>query len=206
MAVVGATIGYSLMQTPVYEASIKMIIGQKQSGAFEGLGSEIPGLQQLTITMTEAVETRPVAEAVVRELNLEMSAGVLLKNLSAEQIGNTQFIEVSYTDSDPERARRVADTIGEVFSRQVSEVSPSTNAIAATVWEHAEVPKDPVSPNLPLNCLLALVVGATLGVGLAFLLEYRDDSWRSPEEAEQVSGVPTFGVIPRYKVPKAKKG
>jgi capsular polysaccharide biosynthesis protein len=35
-----------------------------------------------------------------------------------------------------------------------------------------------------------------LGTGLAFLLEFMDDSWRSPAEAEQVSGVPTFGVIP----------
>jgi capsular polysaccharide biosynthesis protein len=40
------------------------------------------------------------------------------------------------------------------------------------------------------------MVGAVLGTGLVFLLEFMDDSWRSPEEAEQVSGVPTFGVIP----------
>jgi hypothetical protein len=36
-----------------------------------------------------------------------------------------------------------------------------------------------------------------LGVGLAFLLEYLDDGWRSPEEVEQISGVPTYALIPR---------
>jgi capsular polysaccharide biosynthesis protein len=52
--------------------------------------------------------------------------------------------------------------------------------------------------------LLALVAGGALGVALAFLLEYLDDSWGSPEEAEQISGVPTFGVIPTFKVSKAR--
>jgi capsular polysaccharide biosynthesis protein len=52
---------------------------------------------------------------------------------------------------------------------------------------------------------LALVLGGMLGAGLAFLLEYLDDRWRSPEEAEQVSGVPTLGQIPRFEVSEGKR-
>jgi capsular exopolysaccharide synthesis family protein len=36
-----------------------------------------------------------------------------------------------------------------------------------------------------------------LGIGLAFIMEYLDDSWRSPDEVERISGVPAFGVIPK---------
>ena len=46
------------------------------------------------------------------------------------------------------------------------------------------------------------MIGAVLGVALALLLEFLDDSWRSSEEAEQVSGVPTFGAIPAFAVVK----
>jgi receptor protein-tyrosine kinase len=56
------------------------------------------------------------------------------------------------------------------------------------------------------NGLLALAVGLIIGVGLAFLLEYLDDSWDSPEEMEQVSGAPTFGIIPEIKASKSQKG
>jgi hypothetical protein len=35
---------------------------------------------------------------------------------------------------------------------------------------------------------------------MAFLLEYLDHSWRSPEEAEQITGVPTVGIIPEFKI------
>jgi capsular polysaccharide biosynthesis protein len=45
-----------------------------------------------------------------------------------------------------------------------------------------------------------------VGITLAFLLEHLDDRWRSPEDAEQVSGVPTFGVVRTFNVPKARKG
>ncbi len=38
-----------------------------------------------------------------------------------------------------------------------------------------------------------------LGIGLAFLLEYRLVSGlHSPERLEQLSGVPTFAVIPEF--------
>jgi capsular polysaccharide biosynthesis protein len=49
------------------------------------------------------------------------------------------------------------------------------------------------------------LLGSLLGVGLAFLLEYVDDSWTSPDEVEEVSGVPTFGVIPAFGVSASKR-
>lgn len=204
----GAIVGFSLAQTPMYEASITILIGQERgSGTPGNLGSDVQGLQQLTQTMTEGVNSRPVAEAVIQQHDLRMTPEDFLEDyLSVEQINATQFIQVDYRDPSPERARLVANTVGEVFSEQVSEISPSANDVTATVWELAEVPDEPVSPNLVLNAGLALVIGLMFGVGLAFLLEYLDDSWRSPEEAEQVSGVPTLGVIPEFAVSKGKKG
>jgi capsular polysaccharide biosynthesis protein len=42
-------------------------------------------------------------------------------------------------------------------------------------------------------------------VGLAFVLEFLDDHWRSPGEVEQVTGVPTLGIIREFKVAKNRK-
>jgi capsular polysaccharide biosynthesis protein len=190
----GAAVGFSLAQTPMYEASIKMLVGQERGT------NEIPvgvyDLQQLTQTMAEGVNSRSLAEATIRQLGLQMAPEEFLANLSVEQVPNTQFIQVGYTDPSPERAQRVANATGKVFSEQISEVSPSASAITATVWDPAVVSDYPVSPNPLRNGLLALMLGLMLGVGLAFLLEYLDDSWRSPEEVEQISGVPTIGIIP----------
>jgi capsular polysaccharide biosynthesis protein len=193
----GAAVGFSLLQTPIYQASIMILVGQG-SGVAEN-PERVGALEQVTKTMTEGVESRPVAEAVIRELGLEIGQGDFLNNLTAQQIPDTQFIQVNYTDTSPERASQVANTTGEVFSDAVAEVTPENQVLTATVWERAVVPSEPVSPQPVRNALVALVLGLILGTALAFLLEYLDDRWRSPEEAEEISGVPTFGVIPEFK-------
>lgn len=198
----GTVVGVSLSQTPQYEASIEILIGQARGIGETPQDSAV--LQDLTPTMAELVYSRRVAEVVIQQLGLETTPSDFLANASAEPMPDTQVIQVSYRDPDPERARLVADTIGEVFSEQVAQISPDASNLTATVWEQAVVPSEPVSPNPVQNGFLALVLGGMLGMGLAFLLEYFDDRWGSPEEAEQVSGFPTYGVIPEFEAPKDK--
>lgn len=204
----GLAVGGSLLlQQPTYKASIKLLVGQsQQSSANQGnLGGEVQGLQDLTGTVTELVKSRSIAEAVIQKLGLQMDPETLLNNLDAEQKPNTLLVEVSYSDTDPERAQKVANAVGEEFSKRLPQINPSANTIVASVAEQAVVPDSPVSPRPLRNGFLGLVLGAMLGIGLAFLLENLDDSWRSPEEVEQISGVPTFGVVPEFWIPKNKE-
>src|SRR5215211_5793163 len=103
----GATVGFSIAQPPKYEASIKIIVGQ--GGKLTQDPLEEAGLRDITDTMVVAVDTRPVAEGVIRELGLEKTPKEVLEDMSVQRIGATQFIEVTYTDTDPERAKRVAN-------------------------------------------------------------------------------------------------
>jgi capsular polysaccharide biosynthesis protein len=194
IALTGASVGYSFMQPPVYESSIKILVGQERGIAEQPI--DVGGLQDLTKTVAEAVSSRPIAQAVIEQENLRTDPGTLLDNLQVTAIEETQFVAVSYRDSDPQRARRVVDAVGDAFSARFAEENERGSVITATVWEPAGPAGAPVSPKPLRNGLLALMIGAVLGTGLAFLLEFMDDSWRSPAEAEQVSGVPTFGVIP----------
>jgi capsular polysaccharide biosynthesis protein len=173
LVLVGIAVGYTLVQTPMYEASIKILVGQRQEeGASPNLAGDVEGLQQLTKTLAEAVDSRLVAQAVIKQLNLKITPERFLENLEVQQIPETQFIQVNYKDSSPETASLIANTIGDVFSGLISEVSPDAHDVTATVWERAAVPDAPVSPNLALNISLALVLGLALGLGLVFLLEY----------------------------------
>jgi capsular polysaccharide biosynthesis protein len=143
------------------------VLGQKQdSDAPINLGADIQGLQQLTQTMAKAVGTCPTAEELIQELKLHEPARDFLGDLSVEQTGATQFLEISYKHTDPEQGKGIFNSPRDEFSEQVSDVSPTTNAIAATVWEQATVPDTPVSPNPAGERLLALMVETTLGMGL----------------------------------------
>jgi capsular exopolysaccharide synthesis family protein len=65
--------------------------------------------------------------------------------------------------------------------------------VLSTAW----VPDTPVSPNVPLNLAIALVVGLFLGSALAFVRDYFDDSVKSKDAVEKVTGVGTLGLIPK---------
>jgi capsular polysaccharide biosynthesis protein len=58
--------------------------------------------------MSEAANSRLVAETVIDQLNLQMTAEEFLEDhLSVEQVPETQFIQINYEDSSPESARYV---------------------------------------------------------------------------------------------------
>ena len=203
---VGASVGFSLLQTPVYVASTKILVGQDTGGDQQAnLAGSVEGLQQLTQTMVEAINSRPVADAVIRRLEVQTTPRTLLDNLTIEQIGETQFIQLSYEDTDPERASSVVNAVADVASERISQASTGASNLTATVWERATVPSAPVRPEPVRNGLLALGLGLMLGMGMVFLLEYLDDSWRSPEEVERVSGMPMFGVIPNFEEAKSRQ-
>lgn len=62
--------------------------------------------------------------------------------------------------------------------------------------DRATPPGGPSSPNLPLNVVLALTMGLTLGIIAAFLIEALDDRLTSPEDVESKLGIPALGIIP----------
>ena len=60
----------------------------------------------------------------------------------------------------------------------------------------ARTPGGPAEPNIPRNLGFAFVLGLTSGIGLAFLLEGIDNTVRTPEQAQAISGLPSLGMIP----------
>ena len=161
----------SLNQTPTYEASIKTLVGQKSQ---ENGPILIPLANDtdLTLTVANVAKTLPVAQAVVEQLNLpELSAREVLENMMVEPEPGTLFVNISYKDSDPQRAQLIANAIGQVVSEKASEGSVGTYAITATVWAPAKLPQNPVSPNPVRNMLLALAMAlATWGLMVGLLI------------------------------------
>jgi hypothetical protein len=137
-----------------------------------GSGEQIKTLEfwePLAQTMIPAIDSRPVAEDVIQRLGLRMEPAELLDSLSVEQLEGTSFLRLRYEDTDPERAKLIANTVGEVFSEFISGRS---SQLTATVWEKAAVPVTPVSSHPLRNGLFTLVIGLGLCGGLALALPH----------------------------------
>lgn len=72
-----------------------------------------------------------------------------------------------------------------------------TRAGGIEVLAPADEPDSPVSPNTVGNLVVGALIGLLGGIGLAFAVEYLDDSVGSKEQAERLTNLPTLGVIPK---------
>ncbi|MFN0112736.1 MAG: GumC family protein [Blastocatellia bacterium] len=62
--------------------------------------------------------------------------------------------------------------------------------------QRAEIPIVPVKPNKALNIGLSLLIGLALGVGLAFFMEYLNNTINTAEDVERIVQLPALGGIP----------
>ena len=56
-----------------------------------------------------------------------------------------------------------------------------------------------VKPNKELNMAVALVLGLMIAIGLAFMLEFLDNTLKNTEDIEKYLDIPVIGVIPNAK-------
>ena len=64
------------------------------------------------------------------------------------------------------------------------------------IVDSARPPSYPIEPNIPRNLLFAAVLGLASGIGLALLLEGLDNTVRTTEQAQMISGIASLGMIP----------
>jgi len=257
----------SRSMTPIYRASATLLVNQARQSPFPNY-QDILSSERLTKTYAERLTKRPILEAVIGDLGLDMSLKQLTKKINVRPVRDTQLIELSVEDSNPGLAMEIANKIPEVFiqrdeamqmerfaaskeslSKQLvalrSDIEATQQAISALqspdspadraelaglqntlaqyqnsyasllqsyeeirlaevqtmdtliIDEPAAVPREPIRPRILLNTLLATVVGCMVAVGVAFLIEYLDDTVKTAEDVEQVMGLTALGIITR---------
>ena len=67
------------------------------------------------------------------------------------------------------------------------------------IIEQAQIPLKPAGPSKHLTIILALAMSSFLGVMLAFMFEYIDQTFKSPQDIEAFLDIPLLGSIPRKK-------
>jgi non-specific protein-tyrosine kinase len=96
---------------PVYQAKVTMMIKQSSSVPLMDYTSILTG-QDLTMTYCELLKTRPLLEIVIANLGLDISTDDLIDEmLGTNLIPETQLLELTVEDTDPQRASDLANEI-----------------------------------------------------------------------------------------------
>ena len=148
---------------------------------------------QLVNSYQVLCKTDRVLGQVVQKLNLPYSVNALKGMVSVGSQSDTEIIRIFVTDTDPQMAQLIANTVSEVFQKEVADIMKMDNV---QIIDEAQLPAAPTGPDRTKYLLIGVLLGLAAGVGLSFLLEYMDQTIRNKEQLQELLAVPTLGMIP----------
>ncbi len=157
--------------------------------------SQISNLYQQKITMELQLETYRTQERSLADAIKQYEGK--LTNLP------TKEYELARLTRDRELANNIYIMLSE--RREEARISEAEKVGNMRVIDKAEMPKKPVSPRKQLNLAIGLMLGLTMGLGLAFFLESLDTSLKTPDEVEKKTGLTIIGSIPRIRATKGSE-
>ena len=131
-------------------------------------------IQSELATLSDKLERE--IKRLVGAVKIEESPQYLL--LKREADANRQLYEVLL--------KRLKETV-------LTESLPRSNI---QVVDPAQPSQSPIRPRKGMNLLLSVIVGLTMGAGLAFFFEYLDNTIKGPEDIERVIAAPLLGIVP----------
>lgn len=195
----GAIYNFVLI-TPVYQANTTLMVnGSKGISASDivsnfDLGS-INMSQKLVVTYGEIVKSRIVLEQTIDKLGLDESYEELLSKITSAPVGSTEILKISVNDEDATRAAEIANTISDVFVKEVMRILKVNNV---ETIDRAIPINRPININTTLSLTISLFLGLMISAFVAFLLEYLDNTLKTSQDVEKHLGLVMIGTIPDF--------
>ncbi len=180
--------------TPVYTASATLMITRPAS-ATPTASSDIAFGRQMASTYQDIIRSRRILNIVAEDEMIPYNSDGLRGMVQVSSLGGGELIDISITDADPVLASYIANIVSRVFMDQVGVI---IRGAYVTVLDEAPVPRAPSNPLASRAVIIrTFAVGFMFAVGLAFLIDYVDQSIKDPEEAENLLGLPVMGFVPK---------
>jgi succinoglycan biosynthesis transport protein ExoP len=193
-----------------------------QNGQIQQIKAQLNDLQRQKAQMSERYGDRhPEMQKVnasladvQRQLDLETSKGLqsirneyeralleertLSQNLDAAKVDvqdlSRKNVSYSVLEREAESNRGVYDAL--LQREKELRVSSTSRANNVRVVDRAEIPGAPLAPTGRRTWLLAVVVGLAAAVGVAYGLDYMNDTVKTPEDVSEHLKLPFLGLVP----------
>lgn len=188
--------------TPVYEAETSLFLGKEKDsvGALSFMDMETNS--QLIADYRELIKSRMVSEQVIADMGLDMDWETFVDRVSITVLSDSRLFKIAFKSSNPQLAADVTNQLAQVIMTKAADV---INVKNIQVIDTALVPTVPVEPQKSRNVMMAALLGIMAGVGIIFLMEFMDHTFKKPEDVERLLGLPVLGTVPKFAGEKREK-
>ncbi len=147
----------------------------------------------LTKDYIQLVQSRPVVEEVISNLNLNRSYEEVLRQMTFSNPSDTRILVMTAEDPDPVLAKDIVDEFAKVARTNISTIMKTEEP---SVVELGYITNRPVSPNLLKNVIIGVLLGIFVMSAIVVVIYMVDDSVKTSDDIEKYLGLNTLTSIP----------
>ena len=182
----------------------KADIDSQYSDALAQFGPNYPKVQRLAQQQKEVADDlasaqKTMVESIQEEYNTAQNHVALLQAALDKQKAEAndlaeKLVQYHILQHDAEANKQLYD--GLLQKLKEATISAGLRSSNIRVVDPALAPTSPSRPQKARNILLAFLVGLIGGIGLAIFREYLDNTVKSPDDIENLTGLPSLAVVP----------
>ena len=195
--------------TPVYTSSTTLVLatsnGENQSTTNTTNSittTDITLNSKLVSTYSVLVRSKDVLGQVISNLGIDISWESLKNNVTVSAVEDTEVIEISVTNGNPEYAADIANEIAKVFSDKVAEIYNINNV---HIVDEAETPTGPSNINHTKDVIIFAFIGIVVAVIYVLIANMLDTTIKTADDIERQFKLPVLASIPIYGADMQKK-
>lgn len=179
-----------------YTSNLKLYVetNYKTSTAAEDYQS-INYAKNLVLTYIELLDSNTFYSEVSKTLNEKYTASQLKSMIKFESIENTEVFKAIVTSSSPYEAKNIGDAIAKTAPDTIANVKDNAKL---KIVDEATVLKEPTSPNVIKNVLIAFAAGLIISLIISFVRDFLDVKIKYNEEMTTILGLPILAAIPDF--------
>lgn len=182
----------------------KADIDEQYAAALDQFGPKFPKVERLATQQKEVADDlanarKTILESVQEEYNTARSHVELLQEALDKQkvesnAQSEKLVQYHILQHEAEANKQLYD--GLLQKLKEAGITAGLRSSNIRVVDPALAPVSPSRPQKARNIFLALLAGIVGGIGLAIFREYLDNTIKSPDDVEALTGLPSLAVVP----------
>ncbi len=188
-----AAYGFSKMQTPIYESNLKLLVRPARTDFGQSQAA-----RELLGNYEQWMRSSYRAQAVIDQLQLDMTAEQLLGDVSVASDRLGLVLQISVENTDDKLANDIARVWGDLLIQWQNQENDKNRQEDRITIEFQDNPRAGLtSPQTKINTAAGFIFGALIGLIIIFVLEWIESGvMRRPEDIDRYLDVPIVGTIP----------
>lgn len=204
-AIIGIVYSYFIIK-PKYKATTKLVLTQSTVDSKDDsiTQADINLNSKLVSTYGEIIKTDNVLKTVVNNINNpEITIKDIKENVTVESVKETELLEITVTNTNPNYAAQIANEIAKVFCERVVEIYSISNTY---ILDKAEPDATPYNINHVRDIFIFIFIGVMVATIYILISDILDNTIKNEQDIEQIGGMLVLSTIPDYSLENKRGG